>query len=111
ARHGEHDADLREAQPVSVAKRGREHREPAERGRLRRLRDRPGGENAPADAQARRSGYSCRLELPSKRLLVARNAFTSALRRSTVVSVSQGMTVPCEMRARKSCSTGAKPCT
>ena len=108
---GEHHADLREAQPVAVAQRGRQHRQPAERRRLRRLRDRPGREDDPAQRYARRSGYSCRLELPSKRLLVARNAFTSALRRSTVVSVSQGMTVPCEIRARKSCSTGAKPCT
>ena len=63
ARQGKHHADLREAQVVAVAQRRRQHGQPAERRRLRRLRDRPGREDDPAP-YARRSGYSCRLELP-----------------------------------------------
>ena len=64
ARHGEHHADLGEAQVVAVAKRGREHGQPAESGRLRRLRDRPGREDDASAALTRgaagtRAGSSC----------------------------------------------------
>ena len=107
----EQHADLGEAQVVTVAEHGREHRQP-ESGRAETLARRPGREHDPA---RRASGAPQRVLVPARAALEAalrvEERSTSAARSSTDVSVSQGTTVPSEIRARKSCSTGAKPWT